>query len=197
MQIKDAIKQLKEQEKRKFSQTFDLIINLTNIDLKKPENKVNKELILPHGRGKEIRVGLITQKDTPAAKLDELGKDKKAAKAFGKQFDFFLAEAPLMVAVGKNLGRYLAPKGKMPKPMPPGADPKRLIEDAKKSIRINVRESPTIHTIVGTEAMSDEQLFENVDFVLKNVEKILPKGRSQMKNALLKLTMSKPVKLEW
>ena len=41
--ILSAIKELKK-EKRKFSQTFDLIINLREFDIKKPENKLNEEI---------------------------------------------------------------------------------------------------------------------------------------------------------
>ncbi len=63
MQIKDAIKQLREQEKRKFSQTFDLIINLTNIDLKKPENRIDEFLMLPVPFGRKVTVAAFVDKE--------------------------------------------------------------------------------------------------------------------------------------
>ncbi|MBI4174363.1 MAG: hypothetical protein HY517_01860, partial [Candidatus Aenigmarchaeota archaeon] len=47
MKLGEAIAKARDGEKRKFSQTFDLIVNLRNIDLKKPENKFSKDIILP------------------------------------------------------------------------------------------------------------------------------------------------------
>jgi large subunit ribosomal protein L1 len=191
MKIEEAINQLKG-SKRNFVQTYDLIINLKNIDMKKPENNFSKEVQLPHGTGKEISVCVISENIKEGENYDVLRKsdieniDKKEAKKIARKYDFFLCEAPLMVLVGKNLGRYLGPKGKMPKPIPPNAGPSLinpLVEIAKKSVRIVAKGSPTIHTFVGKE-------------VIEEVEKTLPKGRSQIKSVLLKLTMSKPVKID-
>ena len=36
IKLEDGIVKAREGEKRKFSQTFDLIVNIRNIDLKKP-----------------------------------------------------------------------------------------------------------------------------------------------------------------
>jgi large subunit ribosomal protein L1 len=141
MRLDEAIKQLRESKKRKFSQTFDLIINLGNIDLKKPENKFSKNIILPHGRGKDIGVSIISDRIANAItkiELEKMSKDK--IKELVDKHEFFICEAPLMPLVGKILGRYLGPKGKMPTILPPGADPKKLVEDAKKSVRIKVRD---------------------------------------------------------
>ena len=204
MKIEEAINQLKG-SKRNFVQTYDLIINLKNIDMKKPENNFSKEVQLPHGTGKEISVCVISENIKEGENYDVLRKsdieniDKKEAKKIARKYDFFLCEAPLMVLVGKNLGRYLGPKGKMPKPIPPNAGPSLinpLVEIAKKSVRIVAKGSPTIHTFVGKENMKDEEIKENIKKVIEEVEKTLPKGRSQIKSVLLKLTMSKPVKID-
>jgi len=198
MQIQEAIKHLKENSKKRgFPQTVDLIINLKNINLKDPANKINKEFVLPHGRGKDISVCVIGEKEEiNKAVLEELVKDKKTAKKLIDNNDFFICEAPLMPIVGKTIGRFLGPRGKMPKPIPPNADKTKFIELAKKSIRIRVKDSPVIHTIVGVENMTDEELKDNIEFVINGVRAALPKGRAQMKNVLLKLTMSKPVEIE-
>ena len=65
IKLDDAIKKAREGEKKKFTQTVDLIINLRNIDLKKPENKFSKDILLPNGRGKDVSVCIIsdTMKD--------------------------------------------------------------------------------------------------------------------------------------
>ena len=50
--ILETVKKVREiSPKRKFNQSFDLIINLTNIDLKKQEQKVDLYYTLPHGKG--------------------------------------------------------------------------------------------------------------------------------------------------
>lgn len=197
LKLDEAIKKIKEGEKRKFSQTVDLIINLRNIDLKKPENKFSKDVLLPHGRGKEVSVCIISDSiGGSVGKIDIEGfaNNKSAAKQFTKKHDFFVCEAPLMPLVGKILGRYLGPKGKMPKLLPPGRDPKFTIDETKKSVRINLRDSPTIQIPIGAEDMQDSAIKENVEKVLEDVKKSLP-AKAQIKNAYIKTTMGKPVKI--
>lgn len=197
LKLDEAIAKAREGEKRKFSQTFDLIINLRNIDLKKPENKFSKDIILPHGRGKDISVCIISDNISDAVNksgIENFSKNKSAAKQFTKKYDFFICEAPLMPLVGKILGRYLGPKGKMPKLLPPGKDPKLLIGETKRSIRINLRDLPTIQVPVGSEDMQDSQIKENVEKILEEVKKSLP-AKAQIKNVYIKTTMGGPVKV--
>ena len=52
--ILEAIKKARENsKKRKFSQSFDLIVNLKNINLKKAGDSVDSFLTLPFGRRKK------------------------------------------------------------------------------------------------------------------------------------------------
>jgi large subunit ribosomal protein L1 len=197
LKIDDAIKKVKESEKKKFEQTIDLIINIRNIDLKKPENKFSKDVILPHGRGKDVTVCIISdtlENGIRKHEIEDFGKNKSAAKQFAKKYDFFVCEAPLMPLVGRILGRYLGPKGKMPRLLPPGKDPKYVIDETKKSIRINVRDAPTIQIGVSSESMSDAQIKENIERVIEEVRKSLP-AKAQIKNVYIKTTMGKPVKV--
>jgi len=196
MNIDSALAHLRSHEKRGFSQSLDLNVTLKNIDLKRPENKFSKEVVLPHGRGKDVDVCIISEASGLGKKeIDEFEKDKKKLRAFLKKYDFFLCEAPLMPIVGKSLGRYLAPKGKMPKLLPPGRDPATLIDETKRSVRVRVRDSPSIQVTIGTEAMNDSQLRENAEKVLEEIKKSLP-GKVQIKNVYLKFTMTKPVKIK-
>lgn len=197
IKLEDAIKKIREGEKRKFTQTVDLIVNLRNIDLKKPENKFSKDVVLPHGRGKDVSVCIISDSIAGSVNkndVEDFSRSKSAAKQFAKKHDFFVCEAPLMPLVGKILGRYLGPKGKMPRLLPPGRDPKAIVDETKKSIRINLRDAPTIQVAVGTEEMQDSQIKENAEKVLEEVKKSLP-AKVQIKNAYIKTTMGKPVKI--
>lgn len=188
-------------EKKKFMQTFDLSINIKNIDMKKPESKISKDVVLPHGTGFEPRVCVISdsvKNFEPAvgrSSISAFESDKKAAKAFCKSYDFFLAEAALMPLVGKVLGKYLAPKGKMPKLLPPNADPNQMAEGLKKSVRLKMKDSPVIHCPVGREDMPDEQVRDNISKVISEIKASLP-GKAQIKNGYLKLTMGRAAKIE-
>jgi len=197
MKIEQAIEELNKVKKRNFSQSYDLVISIRNIDLKKPENRFSKEVFLPHGRGKEIEVGIISD-SIPNAVLDKGALnsiDKKKIREITSKYEFFVCEAPLMPLVGKVLGRYLAPKGRMPKMLPPGRDHKPVIEELKKSVRIRVRDSPTIQVAVGTEKMPPEQIKENVRKVVDELKKTLP-GKATIKDAYIKLTMTPAIRIE-
>jgi large subunit ribosomal protein L1 len=199
--ILNAIKELrKNSKKRNFVQSFDLIINLKEYDVRKPENKINEEFALPHGRGevkvvvfsdtiKDLDCEILTSED-----VEKLAKNKRAARKFIKEVDFFLAEPSMMPLIGKHLGQLLAPRQKMPKVI--SGDVKKMVEELKKSVRIVVKDAPVIQCIVGKEDMRDEEICENIESLLKYLENRLPKGKRNIKNVLLKLTMSKPVKIE-
>jgi len=84
----------------------------------------------------------------------------------------------------------------MPAPIPPTTQNLKSIVDQKMNIiKIQLKDSPTIHLAVGKEDMKDEEVAENIDFAIKSVLSSLPKGREQIKNFIIKLTMGKPVKV--
>ena len=203
----DAIKKARDTDKRNFKQTFDLAINLKNIDLKNPENKIKAEIKLPHAFN-DYKIGLVADNLLPQAKdlenvliirkeqIEAYGKNKKEAKKLARSCNYFLAEAPLMPLIGKFLGPILAPKNLMPAPIPPTTQNLKSIVDQKMNIiKIQLKDSPTIHLAVGKEDMKDEEVAENIDFAIKSVLSSLPKGREQIKNFIIKLTMGKPVKV--
>jgi large subunit ribosomal protein L1 len=200
--ILQAIKELREKsKKRKFAQTFDLIIVLREFDIKKPENKFSEDIVLPHGRGKEGNVVVFsdTIKDIDcevlnSANIQNIGKNKREIRRLVSSTDFFLSEPQLMPLIGKSFGQFLGPKGKMPKLI--SGDVKKLVEDYKKSVRIKIRDSPVIQCMIGSEQMDDESVIENINAVLKFLETKLPKGKHNIGKLLIKLTMSNPIKIE-
>jgi len=201
--ILQAVKELKEKsKKRNFPQTFDLIISLKEFDIKKPENKFTEDVVLPHGRGEEAEVVVFSDsvKDVDCKVLttedvNKLAKNKRSTKKLVSATDFFLAEPKLMPIIGKILGAYLAPKGKMPK-MFTGSEIKILVKNYKKSVRTRIKDSPVVQCLVGKEDMKDEEVVENVQEVIKALEAKLPKGKHNIGKIMLKLTMGKPVKIE-
>ncbi len=206
--ISKALSEVKEEGgKRKFLQSIDLVVNL-NLDMGKPENRLNEELLLPNGRGKKVKIGVIAegelahQAKKPADRvitkdeLTELAKDKKAAKKLVNSIEFFIAQADMMPLVGKHLGSILGPRGKMPKPVPVNAPIVPIVERLRKTIRLRTKDNPLLHAVVGTEEMEDKALVQNVEAVMQHLERKLEKGYSDIKSAYLKTTMGKVVKLE-
>jgi len=206
--ILEAIRKAKEQ-KRNFKQTIDLIINLKGLDLKRPENRIKTDVSLPHGTGKPRTVGLILDQLISKAneidnailikvnEIESLGKDKKHLKKLVQRCKFFVAEVPLMPLVGKNLGQVLAPRGLMPRPIPPTVPSlKPLIDNLSKIIKVEVKKSPIVSVPVGTEDMDDQKILENIVAVINTLSNVMPRGKDQIKNIIIKSTMGKPIKLE-
>ena len=194
-------KALEASPKRNFKESVDLAINLRDVDLSVPKNRIQEDIVLPHGRGKALRVCVIGSAELAAKAKDladlvitpdELGKiadDRKQAKKVASQVDYFIAEAPLMPQIGKRLGIVLAPRGKMPKPIPPGADPAPMIESLKKTVSVRTKDRKTFQAAVGTVDMTPEELAENIDAILKRVTSKLEKGKMNIDSAYVKTTM--------
>ena len=194
-------KALESAKKRNFTETVELAINLKDVDLTVPKNRIQDDIILPNGRGRKVRVcviggGELALKAKDVADLvitpEELGTiadDKKQAKKIAGSTDFFIAEAPLMALVGKRLGTVLGPRGKMPKPIPPGADPSGMIDNLRKSVTIRTKDRKTFHAPVGTADMTPEQLADNIETIIKRIETRLEKGRMNIASSYVKTTM--------
>jgi len=192
---------------RKFPETVEVSVNLKDLDLTVPKNRLEDEVPLPNGRGKPVKVAVFGSPELgakvkgvadvvlSAAQLDDLGKDKKATKKLVSDVDFFLAEAPLMPAIGKRLGVVLGPRGKMPRPVPPGSDPTNLVNSLKRSVRIRSKGNRTFHAPVGTRGMPPEQIAQNVDAVLARILGKLERGRSNIDSVYVKTTMGPAVRL--
>ena len=192
---------------REFAESVELAINLKDLDLTVPKNRIEDEVPLPNGRGRPVRIAVfgtpemcqkvrsVADQAIDPAGLDELLKDKKRAKKLVEETDFFLAEAPLMPTIGKRLGVVLGPRGKMPRPVPPGGDPTNLINALKRSIRVRSKGNRTFHAAVGTRTMDPEQIAQNVDAVLSRIVGKLERGRTNIESVYLKTSMGPAVRL--
>ncbi len=208
-EIARALSELRKNlTKRKFSQSIDLVVRLREVDMKKPENRINEAIPLPNPPEKALKVCVIASGDlgtrakaagadmlVSRQDMESLGKDKKAARKLAQEYDFFIAEAPLMPLVGRALGSFLGPRGKMPTPVPPNAAIDQIVANHRKMVRVRMREQPVLQCRVGTEAMPDEKLVENIQAVVSRIEQKLERGFKNIGEILLKATMSKPVKL--
>ncbi len=108
-EILRVLKELREKRvERNFKQSIDLIVNLKDLDLRRPENRVNLRVELPHGTGKERKVCVFAEGDLALKareagvdlilgqdRLRELSSNRKEAKKLLTKYDVFIAEAPL------------------------------------------------------------------------------------------------------
>ncbi len=196
-------KALEESKKldRKFKENVDLVFNLKNIDMNLPKNRIDQEVILPHGRGKEAKVAIFASGELAIKskkhvdllikpeEIEELSGNKKKFKKIADEHEFFIAEAPLMPTIGKSLGTVLGPRGKMPKPVPPNADVSIMVSNLRKTVKVRSKNTKTFHTIAGTADMPKEHIAENIDTIVKRLEGILERGRLNIGSAYVKTTM--------
>lgn len=192
---------------RNFRESIEIAINLKDVDLTKPENRVDQEILLPHGRGKEIKIGVFgsgelalqAKKNADTViepeELDELADDKKKSRTLAEEHDFFLAEPPLMPVIGKNLGAILGPKGKMPTPVTPNMNINETIDSLRNTIAVRSKANRTFHTPLGTVDMDVEQIADNIDTVVKRVIDDLERGKMNIDSIYVKTTMGPAVRL--
>ncbi|MDH4123171.1 MAG: 50S ribosomal protein L1 [Thermoplasmata archaeon] len=204
----EAVKKaLKNSQERKFLESVELAINLGDIDLSDPKNRIQEDIILPKGRGKPVKVGLFGSSEMAVRvkgiadlivkpeEIEDIAESKAKAKKVLADYDFFVAEAPLMPTIGKRFGVILGTTGRMPRPVPPGSDPSGIINNLKNSVRVRTKDKKTFHVPIGTKNMSPEDLAENLDAVLKRVISKLERGKMNVKSVYIKSTMGPSVRV--
>jgi len=205
--VQKALEESKKLE-RKFKQSVDVVINLKNIDMNDAKNRIEDEVVLPHGRGADAKLALFASGDLALKskghvdllikpeEIEELSKDKKKFKKMADEYDFFIAEAPLMPTIGKTLGVILGPRGKMPKPIPPTFDITGMAKNMRKTVKVRSKTSNTIHATVGQEEMNTEHIAENIDAILKRLESKLERGKLNIGSVYVKTSMGPPIRVQ-
>ncbi len=211
-QALDALKTLRaETKERKFTQKVEFVINLKDINLKKPEEQVEFFTRLPHSHMKRKVCAIVAGELEAEAKkvcdftitrgeLENYKKDQKAAKKLADEYHFFLAQANIMGQVAGAFGRVFGPRGKMPNPkagcvVPPKATLGTLYQRLQSTVKISAKKYPVIQLVAGTQDMTDDELAENIAYLFDQVVHHLPRERHNIRGSLIKLTMGKPVKL--
>jgi large subunit ribosomal protein L1 len=203
---------------RKFDETLDFVINLKDINLSDPKQRIDKEIILPYEiilmdkpnicviASDEVllearNLGLDTLDNEGLVKMNN--EEKKIKKKFVKKYDFFIVEDKMMPNVARYLARFLGPLGKMPKPFPSGygiisnpEDLKISIERYLKIIRIQLKKHPTVQVKIGKKSMEQAKLFENLKTVVDYIADQMPHKYNNIKSMYLKTTMGRPVKID-
>ncbi len=201
--IEEAVKKALVSRARNFVESVDLCINLKNVDLKQPKNRLNLEVTLPNSF-REPKIGVFASGEI-ALKAKEAGADvidpeelkrmdKKRARALVNRYDVFAADASLMPQIGRSLGTILGPRGKMPVPIPPGTDPTPILQRLKRIVNIKAK-TATFWVNIGRKGMDPGAIAENAMAVIKAVESHLERGWQNIASIYLKTTMGHAVRV--
>ena len=203
--LKDAVESA---QKRNFVESLEMAFTLKDIDLKVPTNRVQEEIRLPHGRGKELKIAMFASGEAAAqaktagidvidpALIEDIGGDKPNAKRMAKKYDFFLSEVPHMGTVGRFLGVVLGPRGKMPRPVPPKIDPGMIATGLRNTVVVRSRDKMTFHTSFGTLKQSEDELLDNAMAVVDRVTSKLERGFGNINSLYIKTTMGPAIRVE-
>ena len=206
--IEEAVNSaLDEAPERNFRETVDLAVNLRDIDLNDPSNRVDESIVLPGGTGQETSIVVFAEGETALRaedvadrvldydELEELGDDDDDAKDLADETDFFVAEASLMQDIGRFLGTVLGPRGKMPEPLQPDDDVVETVERMKNTVQLRSGDRRTFHTRVGAEDMDVGEIADNVDVIVRRLHADLEKGPLNVDSMYVKTTMGPAVEV--
>jgi large subunit ribosomal protein L1 len=194
-----------KKRKIKFDESFDVAVNFRKkeLDVSKPENRLNQELVLPNplipppkvcafGDGEFAEKAKAAGAERVISKDDipKIGEEKKERKSLAKSFEFFIAAVDTMPLIGRYLGQTLGSRGKMPRPFPPQADLSAIVNQYHRTVRIKMRNTPTFHVKVGHVKMNNREIADNIVAVLDLVES---KGFSERVSRIMVKTTMGPV----
>jgi large subunit ribosomal protein L1 len=209
VQILDAVKAAMEAApERKFQESIEISVNLRNIDMAQPKNRIDETMILPQGTGQPEKICVLGKGDiTTQAKaagvdliigpeeIERLGGEPREARLIADEYRFFLAEPAVMPLVGRWLGTRLGPRGKMPTPVPPTMDVGPTVERLRKSVKFRSKDKTTFHVKVGSAGMEPDALVENIEAVLHRVEASLESGAMNIRSVYVKTSMGPAVRI--
>lgn len=202
----EAIALVKKTSNSNFDTTVDVALRL-NVDVKKSDQLLRGAMVLPHGSGQTQTILVLATGEQAAqaqvAGADFVGEKELIAKIQQENwfaYDIIVATPEMMPALSK-LGKILGPKGLMPnaKTGTVTTDVAKVVTEIKKG-RIEYRTDNygIIHTIIGKSSFTDQQLLENLIFLIKSVIKIKPASVKgvYLRSLIISSTMGPGIKVD-
>lgn len=209
VQIAELVKKGKESKERKFPESVETFLTFRDVDPKKTDLNINETVYLPHPGSHRASVCFVGSGDLllraknakvdgaiEPAQLESYAGNKKEAKSLARQYDFFLADTALMPRIGRILGQYLGPRGKIPTAVPPNAQIEAMITRTRGAIRVRSRGSLGVSGRVGDKKLSDPEIADNILAVIQAVQKKLPNGDKNIRTVAVKTSMGKLAKVK-
>ena len=203
--ISEAVTLLNDVAKTKFSESFDVAINL-GVDPRKSDQVVRGATTLPHGSGKSVRVAVFAQgnaaEEATAAGADLVGLDDLAdkVKAGELDFDVVIATPDTMRVVGQ-LGKVLGPRGLMPNPKTGTVTPDvtTAVNNAKAGqVQFRTDKAGIVHGSLGKVGFEPAHVKENLEALLNDLKKAKPASAKgvYLKKVTLSTTMGPGVTID-
>ena len=196
---------LSNKPERNFAETVEVAFSFSEINIESPEYKLNQNILLPKGRGKDVEIGAFADGDMNVQakkiskhvldrkELEEYAKNKRKMRKFAGECYNFIAQPDLMPVIGKSWGIVLGPRNKMPQPVPPNTDLAAVVTRLKNTVRVRSKKNPSVQAPVGTTEMNAGDLADNILAVYNSIEKQIP--AEHIKSVYVKTTMGPSVRL--
>ncbi len=216
MNLKEVTQKIKEarelSKSRNFTQTFDLVFNLQQMDLKRPDHKVDLGVTLSSQlKPKKLKICAIVDHGVSGAdkvfdkvlfndELVALKGNMAEIRKLTHEFDKFVVQANYMPQFAQILGRYLGPMNKMPSPklgmvIASKTPLEPLYEKLQKTVHLATKKNLVLQASIGAETESDETIAKNIVAVYEALVHALPNHEHNVKDVGVKLTMGKLVVL--
>src|SRR5262245_43840007 len=175
--VEEAVDLVKELPGAKFDESVDLSFRL-GVDPKHADQMVRGAVVLPHGRGRAVRVAVFAkgdkEREAREAGADVVGSEGLVERVQGgcMEFDTTIATPDLMGQVGR-LGKVLGPRGLMPNPKLGTVtfEVGKAVREAKAGkVEFRVDKAGNIHVSVGKRSFQAEQLRARALPVLEQIK---------------------------
>src|SRR5436853_6457053 len=205
MRVDAAVKQIKSRASAEFNETTEIAMNLS-LDPRRPDQNLRGTVMLPHGTGKSVRVGVFARgdkaKEAEAAGADVVGAEDLAEKVQAGEINFDRAIAtPDMMALVGRLGKILGPRGLMPNPRL-GTVTQNVTEAVQAvkggQVEFRAEKAGIVPVGVGKASFTEDALVDNVRAFVSAITRGKPSGvkGTYIKRVSLTSTMGPAVKVE-
>jgi len=183
LRVDAAVKEIKSRASAKFDETVEIAMNL-NLDPRKQDQNLRGTVMLPHGTGKSVRVGVFARgdraKEAEAAGADVVGAEDLVEKVQAGEINFDRAIAtPDMMALVGRLGKILGPRGLMPNPRL-GTVTQNVAEAVQAAkggqVEFRAEKAGIVHAGVGKASFTDDALVDNVRAFVGAITRGKPSG---------------------
>lgn len=204
--LKDAYNLIHSMKPAKFDESVDLSIRV-KLDTK--TQPIRKDLMLPNGNGKKVRILLILENGDDNTqlrekyKVDDIGGSNFIKNILNKKSNLnynYIITTPKMFPQLKSIAKILGPKKLMPtiKDGTVTENIEETINNIHKG-RINVRSNKNgvINVSIGRFSFTYKQIYDNFISLYNNIIKIKDSNQKniQIKNISISTTMGPGIKI--
>jgi len=201
---REALERVQGASFAKFGESVDIAVAL-GVDPRHADQLVRGTVVLPHGRGKSVRVLVIAQgekaKEAEAAGADAVGMEfVQKIKDGWLDTDVIVATPDVMGQVGQ-LGRVLGPRGLMPNPKAGTvtADVTKAVREIKAGkIEFRVDKTGIVHAPIGRASFPLDHLEANLNAFLDAIVRAKPSAAkgTYLKSVCVSSTMGPGVRVD-